>query len=60
MTRSKFSEEQVAYALRQADGGAPVGDVCCQLGVIMFPTRMNRRWRRVGSSLDGAEDQART
>jgi putative transposase len=33
MKKSKFSEEQIAYALRQADGGAPVGDVCRQLGV---------------------------
>ena len=31
MKRSKFSEEQVAYALRQA--GTPIGDVCRQLGV---------------------------
>ena len=33
MKKSKFSEEQIAYALRQADGGTPVGDVCWQLGV---------------------------
>ena len=33
MKRSKFSEEQVAYALRQAENGTPVGDVCRQLGV---------------------------
>ena len=33
MKKSKFSEEQIAYALRQADGGTPVGDVCRQLGV---------------------------
>ena len=33
MKRSKFSEEQVAYALRQAESGTPVGDVCRQLGV---------------------------
>ena len=33
MKRSKFSEEGVAYALRQAEGGTPVGDVCRQLGV---------------------------
>jgi putative transposase len=32
MKRSKFSEEQVAYALRQAESGTPVGDVCRQLG----------------------------
>ena len=33
MKKSKFSEEQIAYALRQADGGTQVGDVCRQLGV---------------------------
>ncbi len=27
MKRSKFSEEQVAYALRQAEAGTPVDDV---------------------------------
>jgi putative transposase len=30
---SKFTEEQIAYALRQADTGTPVGDVCRQVGV---------------------------
>ena len=33
MKRSKFSEEQVAYALRQVETGTPVGDVGRQLGV---------------------------
>lgn len=33
MKRSKFTEEQVIYALRQAESGTPVGDVCRQLGV---------------------------
>ena len=33
MKRSRFSEEQVAYALRQAESGTPVGDVCRQIGV---------------------------
>ena len=33
MKRSRYSEEQVAYALRQAESGTPVGDVCRQLGV---------------------------
>ena len=33
MKRSKFSEEQIAYSLRQADAGTTVGDVCRQLGV---------------------------
>ena len=33
MKRSKFSEEQVAYALRQAESGTVVADICRQLGV---------------------------
>ena len=33
MKRSKFSEEQIAYALRQAESGTPVADVSRQLGV---------------------------
>ena len=33
MKRSKFPEEQAAYALRQAESGTPVADVCRQLGV---------------------------
>ena len=33
MKRSRFSEEQIAYALRQAESGTPVGDVCRQIGV---------------------------
>lgn len=33
MKRSKFSEEQIAYALRQAESGTPVPDICRQIGV---------------------------
>ena len=33
MKRSKFSEEQVVYALRQVEAGSPVGYICRQLGV---------------------------
>jgi putative transposase len=33
MKRSKFSEEQIVYAIRQADAGSPIGDLCRQLGV---------------------------
>jgi putative transposase len=32
MKRSKYTEEQITYALREAEGGTPVGDVCRQLG----------------------------
>jgi putative transposase len=33
MKKSKFTEEQIAYALRQVEGGTPPADVCRQLGV---------------------------
>jgi len=33
MKRSRFSEEQVAYALRQVEAGTAVADVCRQLAV---------------------------
>ncbi|MBA2293074.1 MAG: transposase [Gemmatimonadales bacterium] len=33
MKRSKFSEEQIAYALRQVESGTPAADVSRQLGV---------------------------
>lgn len=33
MKRSKFSEEQIAFALRQAESGTAVADVCRQVGV---------------------------
>jgi putative transposase len=32
MKRSKFSEEQIVYAIRQAEAGTPAGDHCRQLG----------------------------
>ncbi len=33
MTRKTFSEEQIVYALRQAEAGTPVVEVCRKLGV---------------------------
>jgi len=33
MKKSRFTEEQIAYVLRQADGGTPVADVCRGMGV---------------------------
>ena len=36
MKRSKFSEEQIVYAIRQAESGTPVGDLCRQLGVTFY------------------------
>lgn len=33
MKKSRFSEEQIAYALRQVESGTAPADVCRQLGV---------------------------
>ena len=33
MRKSRFSEEQIAYALRMADGGTPVVEVGRQIGM---------------------------
>jgi putative transposase len=33
MKRKRFTEEQIAYALRQAESGTPVAEVCRKLGI---------------------------
>lgn len=33
MKKSRYTEEQIAFALRRAEGGTPVSDVCRQMGV---------------------------
>ena len=44
MKTSRFSNEQIIHALRQAEGGTPVVEVCRSLGV-SEPTFY--RWRKV-------------
>jgi putative transposase len=33
MARKGFTEEQIGVALRQADAGASVGEICRKLGI---------------------------
>ncbi|CAB3772777.1 IS3 family transposase ISBcen15 [Burkholderia puraquae] len=33
MKKSKFTEEQIAYALKQAEMGTPVAEVCRKIGI---------------------------
>jgi len=33
MKKGRYTEEQIAYALRQVEGGAKVADLCRKLGV---------------------------
>ena len=37
MKTSKFTDEQIALALRQAEAGTPVGEICRKLGVSELP-----------------------
>jgi len=33
MKKKRFTEEQISFALRQAEAGKPVAEICRQLGV---------------------------
>jgi len=52
MTRRTFSEEQIVYALRQAEAGTPVVEVCRKLGVT---EQTFYRWKRKFAGLGIAE-----
>lgn len=36
MKKSRFTEEQIAFPLRQAEGGARVRDVCHEVGITLL------------------------
>lgn len=52
MKKSRFTEEQVIYALRLAEGGSPVADVCRQLGISEATFYV---WKKKYASLGVAE-----
>lgn len=52
MKKSKFTEEQVAYALRQAESGTPVLDVCRKLGI---SEQTFYRWKKKYEGMGVAE-----
>jgi putative transposase len=43
MKRSRYSAEQIAYALRQAEMGTPVSEVCRKMGI---SEQTFYRWKR--------------
>ena len=52
MKRSRYSEEQIAFALRQADSGTPVTGVCRKMGVT---EQSFYRWKRKYGGMGVAE-----
>jgi putative transposase len=52
MKKSQFTEEQITMALRQAEGGVPVAEICRKLGV-SEPTFY--RWKKRYGGLGIAE-----
>jgi putative transposase len=52
MARKAFAEEQIVYALRQAESGTPVVEVCRRLGVT---EQTFSRWKRKFAGLAVAE-----
>jgi putative transposase len=52
MKKSKFTEQQIVFALKQAETGVPVAEVCRKMG-ISEPTFYN--WKKKFSGLGTAE-----
>jgi len=52
MKRSRFTREQIAFALRQAESGTSVGEVCRKLGI---SENTFYRWKRKFEGLGVAE-----
>ncbi len=43
MRKSRFTEEQIAFALRQAETGTKVSEICRKIGVAESTSKMGRR-----------------
>jgi putative transposase len=52
MRKSEFTEEQIAFALRQAENGTRVDEVCLKLGIT---EQTFHRWKKKHGGLRVAE-----
>ena len=52
MPKKRFSDEQIAFALRQAESGTLVGEICRKMGVAEATFY---RWKRTFAGMSVAE-----
>lgn len=52
MKKSRFTDQQVAFALQQAEGGTPVEEVCRKMGISQATFF---RWKKVYGGLMPSE-----
>ena len=52
MPKKRFSEEQISFALRQADSGTTVGEICRKMGIAEATFY---RWKKVYAGMGIAE-----
>ena len=52
MKKSRFTDQQIAFALKQADSGLPVEEVCRKLGISQ---QTFYRWKKKFGGLDASE-----
>ena len=52
MKKSRFTDQQIAFALKQAESGLPVEEVCRKLGISQ---QTFYRWKKKFGGLDASE-----
>lgn len=52
MPKKRYTDEQIAFALRQAEAGTPVGEICRKMGVT---EATYYRWRKAYAGMGVAE-----